>query len=288
MSRTVAEGFDKFLTDLTPTAVHRTAAASHRATVEASLRKALTVSAIRETGSFSHGTGVRHHADVDVIVSIGHPKPASSDTALEWVRAALKSSFPTTSVYVRRPAVVVDFASGTERWEVIPGFYKSRSDSKTVSDIPAAASGWMDTAPLEHLDYVNEANKVEGATGGAKKLARLIKAWKYYNNVPVSSFYLEMRAAEYMKTQKSFVAIYDVPALISSLYSKDLASMNDPKGVTGRFHATSSDTKLADAKSKLATANTRSQKALDAYTAENIDNAFYYLDLLFGGEFPAR
>ena len=33
--------------------------------------------------------------------------------------------FPITPIYVSRPAVVVDFAVGGERWEVIPGFIKA-------------------------------------------------------------------------------------------------------------------------------------------------------------------
>ena len=71
----------------------------------------------------------------------------------------------------------------------------------SVYDIPGAATGWLDTAPLEHLAYVTEVNSRQNIAGGAKKLARLIKAWKYYNDVPISSFYLEMRAAQYLAGQ---------------------------------------------------------------------------------------
>ncbi|MGH9126277.1 MAG: hypothetical protein ACRDZ8_16355 [Acidimicrobiales bacterium] len=65
----------------------------------------------------------------------------------------------------------------------------------------------MESAPTEHLAYVNEVNKQTGIEGAAKKLARLAEAWKYYNNVPVSSFYLEMRAARCMAGEKAWVAV---------------------------------------------------------------------------------
>ena len=65
-----------------------------------------------------------------------------------------------------------------------------------------------------------------------------------------------------------------------------LAAMNDPKGVSGRIHACSSEAKRADVLSKLSTAATRARKALDAYSAGSTDAAFSYLDLLFGGKFP--
>ena len=43
-----------------------------------------------------------------------------------------------------------------------------------------------------------------------------------------------------------------------------------------------------DALSKLDTAATRARKAFNAYMEDDYADVFYYLDLLFGGEFPAR
>jgi hypothetical protein len=146
----------------------------------------------------------------------------------------------------------------------------------------------MTSAPEEHLDYVNEINTTAGITGATKKLSRLIKAWKYYNNVPVSSFYLEMRAAQYMATQTSFIAVHDICYLLEHLEAIGLAAMNDPKQAAGRFHPCSSTGKLTDALSKLRTGATRARKALDAHAADQPDTAFAYLDLLFGGHFPTR
>ncbi|WP_370945385.1 nucleotidyltransferase [Amycolatopsis sp. cg5] len=287
MGRTVAQGFDVFLERLTPLASQRAAAAAHRSRVETSLKNSLTVLAMRETGSFHHGTGVRNYSDVDVLASIGNTKPSTSDTALNWVKNALSASFPATTVRISRPAVVVEFAGGDETWEVIPGFLTS-SDPSPLYDIPGPASGWIESAPTAHLDYVNECNRKNGVQGAAKKLARLIKAWKYYCNVPISSFYLEMRAAQHMASQPAFIAVWDVCLLLESLHGHGLAAMNDPKGRTGRFHPCSSDYRKTDALSKLSTAATRARKALDAYQNDNFDDAFYYLNLLFGGNFPAR
>ncbi|MFE7745123.1 nucleotidyltransferase [Nocardia sp. NPDC057455] len=286
MSRTVAEGFDEFLSRLTPLSSQISAAKSHRDRVERSLKKSLSVLNIRETGSFHHGTGVRHYSDVDVLVSLGGTQPSSSDTALRWVKDALSASFPTTTVRISRPAVVVEFASGAETWEVIPGFLQDTSPHFRY-EIPGPSTGWIDTAPTEHLDYVNECNQA-AARGGAKKLARLVKAWKYYCNVPVSSFYLEMRAAQHMATEPSFIAVWDLCLLLEWLQDYQLPAMNDPKGVTGRFHPCSSDYLKSEALSKLTTAATRARKAFDAYQADRIDDAFIWLDRLFGGHFPAR
>lgn len=289
MARTVNEGFEEFLRRLVPTQAQRDAGASHRSSVESALESRLTVWNFFETGSFSHGTGVRDYSDIDALVSLGNSKPDSSYTALNWVKDALSARFPSTTVQIRRPAVQVLFGGGYETWEVIPGFLTRAGGGLMVYDIPSPVTGggWIAAAPREHLNYVNECN-VKPHKGDAKDLARLVKAWKYYCDVPISSFYLEMRAAQHVKTLDAYIHVWDICLLLEKLWNHQLADMNDPKGASGRFSATSSDAMRADALSKLNTAATRARKALDAYQADDFANAFYYLDLLFGGNFPAR
>lgn len=289
MPRTVAQAFDLFLGRLTPLESQREARARHRASVESSLRKGLNVSTFRESGSFNHGTGVRNNCDVDLLVSIKGGRPGSSDTALDWVKNTLTASFPYTKVRISRPAVVIEFANGTETWEIIPGFLTSRGGENVyIYEIPGAASGWLESAPTEHIKYVNRINSMPGNEGAAKKLARLAKAWKYYNNVPISSFYLEMRAAKYMSDEKSYIASWDVCRYFEHLEEIRIGGMNDPTGNAGRFYPCSSDSKFDQAMSKIETAASRARKALDADNASNPASAFSYLNLLFGGNFPSR
>jgi hypothetical protein len=147
MPRTVDQGFDEFLTRLVPTAAQREAGTTHRATVKAALEAKLTVRNFFETGSFSHGTGVRGHSDIDSLVSIGGSRPDSSYTVLTWVKSALETRFPNTTVEIRRPAVVIKFAGGYETWEVIPGFLTGRGGSdQFVYDIPGPNTdvAWID------------------------------------------------------------------------------------------------------------------------------------------------
>ncbi len=289
MARSVNEGFEEYLSRLIPTEAQRNAGASHRASVKAALEAKLDVSHSYETGSFSHGTGVRGYSDVDLLVCL-KSKPESSYTALTWVKDALSERFPSTDVAIRRPAVAVKFASGYETWEVIPGFMTNRGgEGQYVYDIPSPSAGstWIDAAPREHLSYVNECN-LKPHKGNAKALARLIKAWKYYRNVPVSSFYLEMRCAQHVASLDSYIHVWDVCLVLESLVDHELAAMNDPRGATGRIQACSSDSSKEDALSKLKTAAGRARNALDASKADNPDSAFYYLDQLFGGSFPSR
>ncbi|MFE6914760.1 nucleotidyltransferase domain-containing protein [Streptomyces rubiginosohelvolus] len=289
MALTVSQGFDLFLERLTPLQSERDAKARHRLRVETSLKGSTRfgVQRFRETGSFAHGTGIRNHCDVDLLVSMGGSQP-TSETALSWVKEALKASFPTTAVEIRRPTVVVRFAGGTEQWEILPGFRTSSQSETPIYDIPGPASGWMSSAPTAHLDYVNGINQQAGVLGGTKKLARLAKAWKYYNQVPISSFYLEMRAAQYMAVQTSFRAATYLCGYLEWLNKIELAEMNDPMGKASRFSACSSVATRETALSKLHTAATRARKAITAEQSGSTQLAFDYLDLLFGHQFPKR
>lgn len=286
--RTIATAFEALLSRKVPTDGERSAAAQHRASIEKSLSQ-LENFGLRETGSFRHGTAVRGHSDVDVLVSLGGGRPASSDTALERLRSTLARSFPLTPVRISRPAVVVNFASGDERWEVIPGYYLRASGDHVVYSIPAPGGGWMETAPSAHLSYVTDVNR--SPSGGAKGLARLMKTWKYANpsGAKVSSFYLEMRAAQRMAGESSFIPYLDFAYLIRGLANNGLADMNDPTGLTGRFRAASTETYRSTAVATLTSDAKRVEDAIELEKAGRRSAAFTKLAYVFvGTTFPSQ
>ncbi|MGH8008835.1 MAG: SMODS domain-containing nucleotidyltransferase [Candidatus Binatia bacterium] len=290
MIRTVNEGFREFLSRLTPTETERTAGKNHRASVRAALEANLPVIRMFESGSFSHGTGVRGYSDIDAFVSLRGGRPSLSFDALTRVANVLAARFPFTRVAIQRPAVVVGFGGGYETWEIIPAFITGLgAPGQLVYEIPGhgVGSGWILSAPELHLAYVNRCNEVP-SHGKAKALARLIKAWKYFNAVPVSSFYLEMRCAQLVASVRSYSHIVDVWYVLRMMQIDSLAAMADPTGLTGYFYACSTEAEAREALSKLDSAVGRAANALDARSASNDERAFYYLSILFGGRFPAR
>ena len=207
---------------------------------------------------------------------------------LSSVREALKERFPSTYVHVARPAVVLEFGQGYERIEVIPAFRKgTAADGNAKFEIPGVIGEWLESSPESHLKYVTGINSRPTIKSGAKGLARLTKAWKYYRNVPISSFYLEMRAAAYMATQKSVIYPLDVSYFLNSLQHNDLAAMNDPTGSTGRIIACSSDANFREARSRLDTAVRRTAWAIHYDKNGQTEKAFEQWDLLFAGKFPS-
>src|SRR5262249_6984059 len=124
----------------------------------------------------------------------------------------------------------------------------------------------------------NLANKV-------KPLVRFVKAWKFFNNVPIRSFYLELRVADYCSREERIVYYIDMNNILAEMLSDGLAPVEDPLGISGTIEPCIGQGRL-QAMSKLRTAATRANKACDAESAGKTYVAFYWYRLLFSGVFP--
>jgi len=144
----------------------------------------------------------------------------------------------------------------------------------------------MFSSPKAHNEYVEYHDK--RLNRKLKPLIQLIKAWKYYNDVPIMSFYLELRVTKYMEGEKVIVYDIDVENILKKLQNAELASIRDPMGVSGLIPSSKTSTQKQTALLKLSTAVTRAEKASSAKSKENIDGAFYWWNLLFNNKFPSR
>lgn len=286
MATTDYDGFNTFLHWITPSDADREKAASHRASIYSKLDDSYGLYRMFQSGSFSHGTGVKGFSDVDYFVSLKSTQPDWSSTILNSMKAALEARFPSTTVRVSRPAIVLEFGGGYEKVEIIPAYSQGSVNDGVKFQIPGVGTEWLESTPEAHLKYVNACNQLP-IRGHAKSFARLVKAWKYYRAVPISSFYLEMRAAAYIARQSSVVYSYDLYLFLKELQDSQLAAMNDPTGSTGRIYACSSDATRRDALSKLDTAVSRARNALDSHKAGKESEAFYYWNQLFNEKFPS-
>lgn len=286
MAPSAADGFNTFLGWVTPSAADRENAATHRASIQSKLNDTYGLYRMFQSGSFSHGTGVKGYSDVDYFASLKSAQPQRSSSILDSVKNTLQARFPHTTIRIARPAVVLEFGGGYETVEVIPAYAQRSVDGNMKFLIPGVSTEWLESTPEAHLKYVNACNE-RPSKGKAKSFARLIKAWKYFRSAPISSFYLEMRAAAYIAQQSDVVYAYDLYYFLKELQDTDLAAMNDPTGATGRIQPCSSDTTKQDALSRLATAVRRAHNAVEAYQNSNDESAFYYWNQLFNGEFPA-
>lgn len=292
MAKTIEQGFETLIGRLAPLQSEHDTAASHRGSVKSCFEKNFGCYEFTETGSFGNGTGVRHYSDTDYFAACAADKiSANSGAALREAKEALEETFwSTEGIVVRTPAVRIPFGSrASERLEVTPCTFNGMIDtpvgSKPYYDIPRIGGGWMQSSPKAHNAYVKREN--ERLNGKVKPLIQLVKAWKFYNSVPINSFYLELRVSKYAEKESSIIYDMDVRHVMKKLFDCNLASIQDPMGISGYVEACSTEAKLEDALSKLDTGFTRADKAYDQRD-KNIDKAFEWWDKFFNNKFPSR
>ena len=287
MTKTVEEGFRIFKDRLTPTRGESEAAKSHRASIEACLKKNFEITRFFRTGSFGNGTSIRGYSDVDYFASIPTKNlKQNSGATLQAVRDALDARFPNTGVRVSTPAVLVPFGMDTsESTEVVPADLSTVNGGHCIYKIADGAGGWIRSSPDAHNAYVTS---IDGEMGGkVKPLIRFLKAWKYYLDVPISSFYLELRVATYASGKEPIVHSIGVKNVLKMLWDNQLAAIQDPIGISGYIQPCSTDAKKSDALSKLVNAHVRAESAREAEAKGNVSDAFYWWNKVFAEKFPA-
>lgn len=287
MPRSIEEGFQDFLTKLTPSTFESEAAKSHRNSIKTRLELDFDY-LVRFTriGSFGNGTSISGYSDVDYLACLPRKHLTESSTySLQKVRNSLDGRFPNTGVRVSCPAVVCPFGnSASETTEVVPADEVGEQSGYKVYDIADCANGWRKASPDAHNDYVRSIdNKLNNKV---KPLIRFIKAWRCFRDVPISSFNLELRVAKYASGESTIVYDIDVKQFLVQLRASGLADMQDPMGISGYVSACATQIQKDDALSKLETAATRAEKAREETGKGNISDAFDYWRLLYNYEFP--
>lgn len=287
MARTVEEGFRIFLQRLTPTLTESEAAKRHRRSIKGCLEKNFGMTRFFRTGSFGNGTSISGYSDVDYFAVIPRENMSNDSTkALQQVREVLDKRFPNTGVTVRTPAVVVPFGQDiSETTEVVPARFATKANKLPVYIIADGSGDWMPSSPEIHKGYVRYVDEQKGRK--VRPLVRFLKAWKYYRNVSIASFYLELRITQYASKEDSIYYPIDVIRILKQLWDIELRAIRDPMGISGYVYACSTKTKHEEALSKLKTALSRAIKAVAAEKDGKIHDAFYWWDLLFNGNFPA-
>jgi hypothetical protein len=292
MSKTLEQGFDTFIGWISPLTSEHEKAKKHKDSVKSSLENNFKCYDFFETGSFGNGTSIRHYSDTDYFgVCPSKELWENSAYTLRKVKEALQTTFwQTKGIEVKNPAVQIPLGSyASERLEVTPctfnGLVNTPEGMKSSYDIANFNDGWMKASPQAHNAYVKRVN--DRLSGKLKPLIQLVKAWKFYNNIPITSFYLELRVTKYAEGKKSIDYDIDLKRVIKHLHDIQLSSIVDPMGISGYVQACSTDTKKHEALSKLNTGYSRAEKAHEQRD-KNLETCFYWWNLFFNNKFPAR
>jgi len=289
MVSTVRDGFEEYLGRLAPLGSEMKAAQAHYKSVESSLRTDLPGAKLIPTGSFGNGTALKRYSDADyfVIIPRGLVGTDSADV-LRRVRAALRGTFPRTGVAVRTPAIIVPFgAGGSESIDVVPALFATKtSQGHAIYDIPDREGRWMRSSPVAHKAYVTALDNARRRR--VKPLVMLVKAWKAYWDVPMLSFYLEMRVARYAETVKTIDYGRGIEMVLGSMIGPGgLAALRDPMEIAGYIRPCATAAQEKQALTKVRRGLTRVREARRQEVSGNVEKAVERWNLFFKGSFPA-
>jgi hypothetical protein len=237
-----------------------------------------------ESGSWTHGTSIKAKSDVDYMAVATGRRPAWSSSALAVAKEAVKGcDWKITGVRVSSPVIGITYYT-QPNFEVAPAWYKEQVREFSVYWIAGRSDEWVLSAPGAHLAYVDKQNDRLGKK--VKPLVRLLKAWKHHAGAPVSSFYLEMRTAEYAAGERLIIYEIDLARVMDTIVNAGARDMNDPARIVGRIPACASDEKRRSTLRMLNTAISNLRAAETARLAG--DRHAYWLAMrnVFGNDYP--
>lgn len=152
--------------------------------------------------------------------------------------------------------------------------------------MPDGSGGWKFSAPESHNAYVRRID--EKHSGQVKSLIRFVKAWKFFRNVPINSFYLEIRTAQYADSENVILYDADVWKVLSRIFEDGIANISDPRFPRDGFilKGCSTDNQRFDAMSKLGNAVTWAREGFLHRTEGRIASAFKSWQLVYDHRFP--
>jgi len=238
---TVAERFNKFLSNiqLTPTQI-QDAKTKYNGVCEKLHNHYYASNYDGSTkllvGSYGKNTAIAPPTDIDVLFIMPYEEfdrynsysANGQSKLLQDVKNILLERYPDTYMRGDGQVVMVNFVSYNV--EVIPGFLL-KNGNYYISDTHLGGS-WKETSPKSEMENITISNK--RSKGNTIKLIKMIKAWKYYCNVSIKSFVIELGAVNFLKMWKYYdksSVYYDW--MIRDFFRKLLEYVNDGCEIPG-------------------------------------------------------
>lgn len=157
-------------------------------------------------GSYGKNTAIAPPTDIDILFIMPYEEFDRYDSysgngqsqLLQDIKNILLEKYPDTYMRGDGQVVMVNFVSYNV--EVIPGFLL-KNGNYYIPDTHSGGS-WKETSPKSEMENLTSSNK--RSNGNTIKLIKMIKAWKYYCNVPIKSLVIELRAVNFLKKWKYY------------------------------------------------------------------------------------
>jgi len=177
-------------------------------------------------GSYGRGTAIPSVSDVDLLYVLpsalyqqynAHVNNGQS-ALLSTVRSSIQKTYPGSSISGNGQVVVITFTDGI-KFEILPAF-ENTAGGYTFADANSGGS-WKACKPSQEMDAFSARNAA--CNGNLLELARMARAWRDYNAVPINGMLIDTLAYQFIETWPHRDKGYLSPvACISSLYWFDV------------------------------------------------------------------
>ena len=244
----------------------------HLAALEIRVIKAFPRSRLVPIGSYSRGTAIAVHSNVDTLAVLPREwatwgaRRVAPQMIIQRMAQDLGDQHCTAGVRRDGRAVALSFAGVTHTLDVLPGVSMRRSNHYPVYSVPGADFRWVDASPQCHDALFSQADLRSG--GKLRAISRLIKTWGVaVAPGGISSLYIDMMLAT--SGIASGVKSYGdcLNEFFNVLVRRGVHGLSDPAGGSGVILANSSiearerlcDTLKAAARSEEHTSELQSQ-----------------------------
>ncbi len=284
-NRSIHDGFVELIKKLEPNFSESEISESNLSDIERCLKSSFDMNYMINYGSIGHGTHISGYSSTDCFAVI--PKKhlfEDSHVSLKKVHECLLESFPNASMLEGRPVISISYGEKAfERHNIVPAFQNGQRHGHDVFGIPGPSQRWVSSCPGGHSERINKVDTE--LSSQLKSMIRLVKAWNYYNNQPLWSFYVELAMAEFLKTDYSVMYAQDFRNFLRYLQRRELAPIENSIGSNEPVYATPKDQKIM-ALGTLDEAIYKSGKAVKFESRGNIAEAYYWWGKVFNFHFP--
>ncbi len=286
IKRSVEDGFNELVKKLNPKFSEPEYSEANLMQIERRLKEAFDMSYQIKYGSIGHGTHIARYSAIDCFAVM--PKESlveDSYKSLEAILEVLKEDFPEATLREGRPAIVIQFGGrDSDKHHIVPAYEIGVKNGHDVFGIPGPSGRWIQACPGGHSAWINKLN--DNLNKRLRNMIRVVKAWNYYNDQPLWSFYIELCVAEYFKSDYSILFSVDFRNFLNYLDQKGLKPFEGSVGSNELVYASSIEDKPV-ASAKVKNAVEMADKAVRCEQTGNISEAFYWWRKIFNFRFPA-
>lgn len=163
-------------------------------------------------GSMGRSTAIPSVSDIDMLFILPYQtyqrynayQGNKQSSLLAAVRTSIRRTYPSSNIAGDGQVVVINFSDNV-RYEVLPAFRNS-DDSYTFADSNGGGT-WKTCKPVHEMNEFSRINTE--CNGNLIELGRMVRAWRDYNNVPLSGMLIDTLAYQFLRAwayrQKSYV-----------------------------------------------------------------------------------